>query len=155
MTAPVSLRQQRASRRALDAAPELTHVNVLWISQRIENRIRFGRIEEQHVIDRHRRVVSFAPDRVFAFLRWASSAYGTVESQIDILRAVAPGEGYTTVVNLQWRAALADPRRLARQCSGPNPTLPKINLINRRRVRPLLPAWPSSGHFETKGCIVS
>ena len=48
------------------------------------------------MVDRHWRVVSFAPDSIFAFLRWASNAYGTVYSQIDILRAVAPGEGYVT-----------------------------------------------------------
>ena len=103
MTAPVFLRQQaaRASRQdphdsTIDAASELTHVDVLWIRQRVENRIRFGRIEQQHVIDRHWRVVSFAPASIFAFLRWASNAYGTAYSQIDILRAVAPGEGYVT-----------------------------------------------------------
>jgi Protein of unknown function (DUF2840) len=81
---------------AIDVAPELTHVEILWIRQRVENRVRFGRIEQQHVIDRHWRVVSFAPDSIFAFLRWASNAYGTAYSQIDILRAVAPGEGYVT-----------------------------------------------------------
>ena len=103
MTAPVLLPQQgaRASRQlphdsTIDAALELTHVDVLWIRQRVENRVRFGRIEQQHVIDRHWRVVSFAPDSIFAFLRWASNAYGTAYSQIDILRAVAPGEGYVT-----------------------------------------------------------
>jgi hypothetical protein len=103
MTAPALLPQQaaRASRQhphgsTIDAARELTHVDVLWISQRVENRVRFGRIEQQHVIDRHWRVVSFAPDSIFAFLRWAANTYGTAFSQIDILRAVAPGEGYVT-----------------------------------------------------------
>jgi len=80
----------------IDVAPKLTHVEILWIRRRVENRIRFGRIDQQHVIDRHWRVVSFAPDSIFAFLRWASNAYGTAYSQIDILRAVAPGEGYVT-----------------------------------------------------------
>jgi Protein of unknown function (DUF2840) len=103
MTAPFSVRQQgvRASRQdphdsTIDAAAGLTHVDVLWIRQRVENRVRFGRIEQQHVIDRHWRVVSFAPDSIFAFLRWASNPCGTAYSQIDILRAVAPGEGYVT-----------------------------------------------------------
>jgi hypothetical protein len=103
MTVPVLRPQQgaRASRqhphdRTIDAAPGHTHVDVLWIRQRVENRVRFGRIEQRHVIDRHWRVVSFAPDSIFAFLRWASNAYGTAYSQIDILRAVAPGEGYVT-----------------------------------------------------------
>jgi hypothetical protein len=76
---------------------ELTHVELLWIKKRIENRIRFGRIAEQHVIDGQRRVVSFTAGSTFAFVRWASNDYGTIISRIDILRAVAPGERYVTV----------------------------------------------------------
>lgn len=76
---------------------ELTHVELTWLKNRIENWIRFGRIVEEHVIDRQRRVVSLAPGSVFAFVRWASNDYGTVVSRIDILRAVGPDEHYSTV----------------------------------------------------------
>jgi hypothetical protein len=76
---------------------ELTLVELLWLKKRIENWIRFGRIAEEHVLDRQRRIVSFAPDSIFAFVRWASNDYGTVVSRIDILRAVSPGERYLTV----------------------------------------------------------
>jgi hypothetical protein len=76
---------------------ELTHVELVWLKKRIENWIRFGRIAEEHILDRQRRLVSFAPGSVFAFVRWASNDYGTVVSRIDILRAVAPGERYSTV----------------------------------------------------------
>src|SRR6516164_6383831 len=76
---------------------ELTHVELVWLKKRIENWIRFGRIAEEHVVDRQRRVVSFAPGSIFAFVRWASNDYGTVVSRIDILRAVRPGEGCSTV----------------------------------------------------------
>jgi len=73
---------------------ELTHVELVWLEKRLENWIRFGRIAEEHVLDRQRRIVSFAPGGIFAFVRWASSDYGTVVSRIDILRAVSPGERY-------------------------------------------------------------
>ena len=76
---------------------ELTLVELLWLKKRIENWIRFGRIAEEHVLDRQRRIVSFAPDSIFAFVRWASNDYGTVVSRIDILRAARPGERYSTV----------------------------------------------------------
>ena len=76
---------------------ELTHVELVWVKNRIENRIRFGRIAEQHIMDRHRRVVSFMAGSIFAFVRWTANDYGTVVSRIDILRAVAPGERYATV----------------------------------------------------------
>jgi hypothetical protein len=76
---------------------ELTHVELEWIKDRVENWIRFGRTEEEHIIDGQRRVVSFAPGGVFAFVRWAANDYGTVLSRIDILRAVGPGEPFSTV----------------------------------------------------------
>jgi hypothetical protein len=56
-----------------------------------EKWIRFGRIVEEHVIDRERRIVSFAPGSIFAFVRRTSNDYGTVASRIDILGAVGPG----------------------------------------------------------------
>jgi Protein of unknown function (DUF2840) len=101
MIAPVRrqvlLSQQDAHDSAIDIAPELTRVDLLWIKQRVENRIRFGKIVEQQVIDRRRRIVSFAPGSIFAFLRWSANAHGTIQSRIDILRAVTPSEPYITV----------------------------------------------------------
>jgi hypothetical protein len=76
---------------------DVTHVELTWLKKRIENWIRFGNIIEQYALDRQRRVVSFAPGSVFAFVRWASNDFGTVDSRIDILRAVRPGERHATV----------------------------------------------------------
>ena len=76
---------------------ELTQVELEWVKGRIENWIRFGRVAEQRVIDSHRRIVSFVPGSVFAFIRWAANDYGTILSRIDILRAVAPGVRCSTV----------------------------------------------------------
>ena len=76
---------------------ELTHVELLWVKKRVENWIRFGRTTEEHVIDQRRRLVSFTPGSIFAFIRWAANDYGTVVSRVDILRAVGPGERYSTV----------------------------------------------------------
>src|SRR6266853_6662553 len=76
---------------------ELTHVELLWIRKQVENRIRFGRSVEQHIIDRQWRVVSVEAGSIFAFVRWAGNEYGTTLSRIDILRAVVPGERYITV----------------------------------------------------------
>jgi hypothetical protein len=80
---------------------ELTHVELEWVKGKIENWIRFGRTQEQRLIDSRRRVVSFAPDSVFAFIRWAANGYGTTLSRIDILRAVRPGEPFSTVPHVR------------------------------------------------------
>ncbi len=75
----------------------LTRVELIWLEKQIEHWIRFGRDVDEQILDRRRRVLSFPPDSVFAFVRWASNDYGTIASHIDILRAVGPGEPYQTV----------------------------------------------------------
>lgn len=74
-----------------------TQVELLWLENRIENRIRFGRVVEERILDRRRRVLSFAPGSIFAFVRWMSNDFGTIVSRIDILRAVAAGQRCSTV----------------------------------------------------------
>jgi len=75
----------------------LTHVELTHIEKRIENWIRFGREAHEQVLDRRRRLFSYRPGSIFAFVRWASNDFGTIISRIDIVRAVAPGEAYQTL----------------------------------------------------------
>ena len=83
---------------ALPCSPDaLTAVELTWLEKRVEHWIRFGRDVSETIIDRRRRVLSFAPNTIFAFVRWASNDYGTVVSRIDIVRAIAPGEAYQTL----------------------------------------------------------
>ena len=67
------------------------------LERRIENRVRFGRPVCEQIVDRSRRVLSFTPGSVLAFVRWTSNDFGTVLSRIDILRAAIPGQRYSTV----------------------------------------------------------
>src|SRR5271166_3798414 len=85
----------------IDLMTEFTHVELKWVKGRIENWIRFGRTEEEHLIDSRQRVISFAPGSIFAFVRWAANDYGTTLSRIDILRAVGPGEPFSTVSHVR------------------------------------------------------
>jgi len=75
----------------------LTHVELLWLEKRIENWIRFGHPSEEQILDRRRRILSFAPGSIFAFVRWTSNDFGTIISRIDIIKAVAPGQRCVTV----------------------------------------------------------
>ena len=76
---------------------DLTTVEILGLEKRIENRVRFGRPVSEQIVDRSRRVLSFTPGSVFAFVRWTSNDFGTVLSRVDILRAAIPGQRYSTV----------------------------------------------------------
>ena len=75
----------------------LTHVELTWFEKKIEYWIRFGREAHEQILDSRRRVVSFRPNTVFAFVRWAANDFGTIISRIDIVRAVEPGEPYQTL----------------------------------------------------------
>lgn len=77
--------------------PLLTHVELTWLEGRIEHWIRFGHDVYETILDRRRRVLSFAPRSVFAFVRWASNDFGTVISRIDIVRSIDRGEAYQTL----------------------------------------------------------
>jgi hypothetical protein len=79
----------------------MTHVQLTWIEKRIEHWIRFGRIAKDEIVDRRRRIVSFRPGAIFAFVRWAANDYGTVSSRLDIVRAVGVGEPFTTLPCVQ------------------------------------------------------
>jgi hypothetical protein len=72
-----------SANRKPDDLISLTHVELIWHERQIEYWIRFGR-------------VGFAAGSVFAFVRWRANDFGTVQSRIDILRAVATGQSYQT-----------------------------------------------------------
>ena len=75
----------------------LTHVELTHIEKRTENWIRFGHEAHERVLDRHRRVFSYRPGSIFAFVCWASNDFGTITSNIHVVRAVDPGEPYQTL----------------------------------------------------------
>ena len=75
----------------------ITTVELFWVEQAQERWIRFGAPVLDQILDRRRRLLSFTANSLFAFVRWASNDYGTVLSRLDIVRAVAPGEAYSTL----------------------------------------------------------
>jgi hypothetical protein len=84
----------------------LTEVELYFLKGKIERWIRFGAPVNERTLDRRRRIASFAPGSIFAFVRWASNGYGTLVSRIDILRACNSGEAYSTVPSVKPGAEL-------------------------------------------------
>jgi hypothetical protein len=74
-----------------------TEVELFFLRGKIERWIRFGTPISERTLDRRRRIAVFAPDSIFAFIRWASNEHGTLVSRIDILRACGAGEACSTV----------------------------------------------------------
>jgi Protein of unknown function (DUF2840) len=75
----------------------MTEVMLVFYDGRIEHWLRFGVEDCERILDRRRRIVSFAPDKIFAFVRWEANKYGTVLSRLDILRAPSASEIIATV----------------------------------------------------------
>jgi Protein of unknown function (DUF2840) len=76
---------------------QLTEVKLTWTAKQQEHWIRFGRAVEDQIISRAVRIKRFRANSIFAFVRWESNAYGTVSSRIDVVRAVATSEPFTTL----------------------------------------------------------
>lgn len=68
-------------------------VDLTWITGKIEHRIIFGQSLSERSPDPLHKTVLFAPDKIFAVMRWASSDYGLTVVRLDILRGPRPGEG--------------------------------------------------------------
>jgi len=79
------------------AQDPLTSVGLVFYRDRVEHWLRFGRDAGEHILDRRRRLVFFAPGAVFAFVRWQAKGFGTVLSRIDVLRACGTSEPCATV----------------------------------------------------------
>ncbi|MBA8841316.1 DUF2840 domain-containing protein [Ochrobactrum sp. RH2CCR150] len=92
-----TVRAAREHPQADGPAPFTTLVELTFQKKKVEHWIRFGRKSFEQIIDRRRSRIGFAPESIFAFVRWASNDYGTIVSQLDILRAVGRGEPYQTV----------------------------------------------------------
>ncbi|MBJ7498610.1 MAG: DUF2840 domain-containing protein [Sphingopyxis sp.] len=78
-------------------APFTTLVELTFDKRKVERWIRFGRKSYEQILDRRRSVVGFAPESIFAFVRWAAGEHGTVISRIDIVRAIGRGEPFQTL----------------------------------------------------------
>ena len=89
----------RAHSRPQPDGPEpfTTMVELTFQKQKVEHWIRFGRKNYEQILDRRRSIVGFAPNSIFAFVRWAAGEYGTIISRIDIVRAVRRGEPFQTL----------------------------------------------------------
>ena len=93
----MAARPARGRPRPHGPAPFTTLLELTFQKQRVEHWIRFGRKSFEQIIDRRRSIVGFAPESVFAFVRWASNDYGTIVSRLYILRAIGRGEPFQTV----------------------------------------------------------
>lgn len=83
-----------------DDDPCLTHVTLLRQRSECRDWLRFGKPVANRQLDPVTRVASFVPGQIFAAVRCASHTRGTTRSSVHIVRAVGPGEGYSTLLHV-------------------------------------------------------
>jgi type IV secretory pathway protease TraF len=83
-----------------------TRVAIVFIPQRLNVHLRFGRPAHERIIDSRRRVAEFDPEAVFCRIRWQGNEYGTTLWQFSILQAAPRGESFQRIAGVVPGATL-------------------------------------------------
>ncbi len=75
----------------------LTRVTILFLAERVNDRVRFGAPRSTRIIDRRCRVELFEPGAVFAYIQWRANRYGTEHWRLWVLQAARAGDRAETV----------------------------------------------------------
>ena len=75
----------------------LTRVTVLFLADRVNDRVRFGTPAGERIIDRRARIELYAPSAVFGYVQWRADRYGTQLWRLWVLQSSAPGARAETV----------------------------------------------------------
>jgi len=70
----------------------LTRVALVFVPDRFNAWLRFGRPHEVRNLDEERRHAYFVPGSLFAYARWSANSYGTLEWTLLVLSVCLPGE---------------------------------------------------------------
>ena len=69
-----------------------TRVALVFVPDKRNVWLRFGRPTHEAIIDAKRRTADFSPGSIFCRIRWEANLYGTVLWHLAVLQAASPGE---------------------------------------------------------------
>jgi len=72
------------------SAASLTRVSIVFVEQRINLYLRFGRPQQEHRLDHRQRCAFFLPGACFARILWQANDFGTTRWQLLVLQACSP-----------------------------------------------------------------
>ena len=78
----------------------LTRVSLIFVDQRMNVYLRFGRPQCVQRIDRLRSRVYFRPQAIFGRAWWEANAYGTTRWELLVLQAGAPKQSIQRIVGI-------------------------------------------------------
>lgn len=83
----------------------LTRVALVFVAQRMNIYVRFGRPTCTRIVDARRRVAEFTPGSIFCRIDWRANDYGTTRWQLAVLQAMRHGEPMQRVAGVVPGAA--------------------------------------------------
>jgi hypothetical protein len=120
----------------------LTEVEIHFLHDLLNHRLRFGHPEREAYLDRRRALAWFVPGAVFAYIRWRNGPFGSELWRLYVLRAGAPGDALSRVPGVRPAAEI-----LLRLDEG-RKVKPALNLIDDLEDRGFDPAEVSPDYWR-------
>jgi len=76
--------------RERSSTASLTRVSIVFVEERINLYLRFGRPQQEHRLDHRQCCAFFLPGACFARILWQANDYGTTRWQLLVLQACLP-----------------------------------------------------------------
>src|SRR6202045_4867177 len=121
---------------------QLTRVALVFIPQRINVYLRFGRHKNKWIVDSHRCVAEFCPGEIFCRIRWQANEYGTTVWELSILQAAAPGESVRRV------AGVVPGALLLLRVDGPQKVQAVLRLIDAIEAQQIDPSNVAPSYWQ-------
>jgi len=122
---------------------DLTRVTVLFLRDRVNDRVRFGAPAGERIIDRRCKLDLFAPGAVLSYVQWRANPYGTERWRLWVLQAATPGERAETV------PGVAPGAHIWLSASGTAPVTRALALIDAIEAKSLDPASLPERYWRT------
>lgn len=84
----------------------LTRVALIFVPEKRNVWLRFGRPAHETIVDTQRRTAEFNAGSVFCRVRWEANAYGTTLWQLAVVQAAASGEAQQRITGIVPGATL-------------------------------------------------
>ena len=111
----------------------LTRVVLVFVPEKRNVWLRFGRPAHERTIDRQQRVAEFSAGAVFCHIRWEANAYGTIVWQLAVTQAAARGQTLQRIAGIVPGAMLLLHVRAAAKVQA---VLRLIDAIEATRIDP-------------------
>lgn len=145
MTQPSPIAVQTWPHAALPPQPAPMRVSLAFVEHRVNLWLRFGQPVCETVLDRWRRVATFAPNAVCCRVKWIGNDYGTALWQLLVLQAPMPFDGAQRI------AGVVPGARILLRADGEQQVKAVLEKIDAIEALGIEPAAVAATYWHTVG----